>query len=691
MPYQIWPNKPEFLSPTVSHEYTMFGGNSGMFLSGPGYMYLIFGGLAGAILGFGLLGFMVGFGLRVLRDRPFWALFILYFLVRFLSGGDAFDGLYVLTLMAGLIPARLLALLFRGVVVRRGHGSGYAGAHIRVGGPVGRASLVRDRAAGSATNLGGLTSRRQESDNGVASRVPVVADASVGARGTTVGQAPRARITRRVVRNLESMPELIGIYVRSRSSRRASALLVTRVIGLLLGVAATALVARSLLPAGFATFSLAITLSTLTILATDFGVSPIVVREIHSGNPKDLLPTVAAMRTALGLFGGTVALIVAFALTHKSGGFLVCAIILATAPLAGLGTAMIFAQATSRIYAYSGFLLLQSVMWTVTAVALYAAHATEYVWALGFALSSVITGLCVYGYRWTAFRGGKVDFRLAKTLMKEAWMVGLATFIILAYHRLDYLILYAIEPANVTGIYAAAFRLLDQAFLVPTALVVVAVPRIAGNRHSLSSSGTRQDSYRFVLLIASVLTILIFAAPEFLLHLAFGPAYTGAANLVRILAFCLPAMACSLMAFQLNIVDRRTRPQCLIAGAVLAVTGVITVPLILVLGSTGAAIATVCTECLAALWFVWLDRVTWSFDPRGWKIGNIVTSWNLRWLAVMSACGVAAYCLRGNEIAAESTAIIVGIAGALLTDLVPRGIWKENGHSGTATSSVKGT
>src|SRR5439155_20307107 len=40
IPSQLWPGKPAWLSYVVALRYTQFGGNSGLFLSGPGYCFI---------------------------------------------------------------------------------------------------------------------------------------------------------------------------------------------------------------------------------------------------------------------------------------------------------------------------------------------------------------------------------------------------------------------------------------------------------------------------------------------------------------------------------------------------------------------------------------------------------------------------------------------------------------------------
>lgn len=97
IPYQIWPDKPDWLSATVTHYYLAFGGQAGIFLSGPGYVYIIGGPVAIAIT-FLALGFATSIALDRFSRNSMISLLVVYFFVRFSFGGDAFDVLHVMSL-----------------------------------------------------------------------------------------------------------------------------------------------------------------------------------------------------------------------------------------------------------------------------------------------------------------------------------------------------------------------------------------------------------------------------------------------------------------------------------------------------------------------------------------------------------------------------------------------------------------
>jgi hypothetical protein len=115
IPHQWWPNKPDWLANNITEHYLGIGGG-GLFLSGPGYAFVIFGGLIGVGACFLILGGASALTFVRLRPASIATTLLAYFLVRFFfGGGDAFDGFHVL----GLALVVCFATLVAGVV-RRG-------------------------------------------------------------------------------------------------------------------------------------------------------------------------------------------------------------------------------------------------------------------------------------------------------------------------------------------------------------------------------------------------------------------------------------------------------------------------------------------------------------------------------------------------------------------------------------------
>jgi O-antigen/teichoic acid export membrane protein len=107
IPHQLWPEKPKWLSAEVSQGYTNFGASgAGFFLSGPGYLIIVFGTAAAVPLVFLLLGFGSESVFRRMAEPSIWTVLIAYFLTRFYFAGDAFDAFHTLGLCLVVLLGR---------------------------------------------------------------------------------------------------------------------------------------------------------------------------------------------------------------------------------------------------------------------------------------------------------------------------------------------------------------------------------------------------------------------------------------------------------------------------------------------------------------------------------------------------------------------------------------------------------
>lgn len=113
VPSQVWAGKPTPVSAEISRRKLGFGA-SGMFLSGPGYMSVLFRVSAVRALLWTSLGFGIALALarqRITTRGVLRAALLLYFLIRFWSGGDAFDGFHVVGIGLAAEGAAQLARL----------------------------------------------------------------------------------------------------------------------------------------------------------------------------------------------------------------------------------------------------------------------------------------------------------------------------------------------------------------------------------------------------------------------------------------------------------------------------------------------------------------------------------------------------------------------------------------------------
>lgn len=116
VPHQLWPEKPEWLGNELTEYYLGVGGG-GLFISGPGYGLVIFGGVLGMGLAFVVLGAGSAALYRRFEPASAAAAFLTYFFARFFfGGGDAFDAFHVIGLCLVLAAAAALGAIARAVL-----------------------------------------------------------------------------------------------------------------------------------------------------------------------------------------------------------------------------------------------------------------------------------------------------------------------------------------------------------------------------------------------------------------------------------------------------------------------------------------------------------------------------------------------------------------------------------------------
>lgn len=446
---------------------------------------------------------------------------------------------------------------------------------------------------------------------------------------------------------------------------------VARVVGLGLGIIATGLVGRSLGPSRYATFSLGLTLIIFTNMVSDFGMAPIVIRDLNQNPEPGLIRSITIMRSCLGTLGGAICVCIAYGMTSSGRDFVTCVLLLMTAPLAGLTTGEIVAQARARYSLLASFMILQSLLWVATAGLLYALHSDDHEWAIGFAGSSVVTALVVWGWARSQSRHfGRATLQVIKRVLSESWYVGAGTLVVLAYHRVDYLLLYVLRSRQTTGLYGASFRIIDQVLLVPFAFTTAFLPALA--RVEIDRGARRRyllAAYRLVIIVSAALALLLFASPELWVRMAFGDAYKTAAPFLRVLAFALPGLSISYLSFQSGIVFRRSRSVFLSTLGVLVSTTALTVLLVRSFGSMGAAVSTVITESVAAISLTWIayrgevrsqdGAVLAQFRSLSSALHRL---WISRFLLVLTIAGGCAWLLRTRQLLAlVSASIIYGV------------------------------
>jgi O-antigen/teichoic acid export membrane protein len=244
-----------------------------------------------------------------------------------------------------------------------------------------------------------------------------------------------------------------------------------------------AVVARSVGPSTYGIYAAATGFSTILYFFTDLGSSSVVVREASDAAGRERA-VAAFVHTRLLLivltcmFGAALVPLV-FDDAARSAAYLALAVLVFSGPSIASPLGQI--DGSMRLYRTSAVIQgAAQLLLTVGLVLLVAdPEAVELVGALVLA-AAISTAWVVVGLQ-TQLRElpSRVDHRAVRSMLRSVGLLGLSGVLVTVYYRIDGLLLLRISGAHEAGLYAAAYRLLDQAKILPAVVLVPVAPLLA--------------------------------------------------------------------------------------------------------------------------------------------------------------------------------------------------------------------
>lgn len=205
--------------------------------------------------------------------------------------------------------------------------------------------------------------------------------------------------------------------------------------------------------------------------------------------------------------------------------------------------------------------------------------------------------------------------QLGVPLARSAVAIGLVSVIGLLHFRGDAILLSLLVPAEDVGIYAVAFRFIDQAFVIPGLFVAAVFPILTRLVHEGPGRADAAINRTFqVLALGSLvlaLGVLTLAGP--IVHLIAGPEFEPAVRPARILALSLPFIFCAPVFYSLCIAVNRQRALVWMGLASLGLNVALNLLLIPRYSYNGAAAATVVSEGVSFAGSAWIARRNVTF------------------------------------------------------------------------------
>jgi O-antigen/teichoic acid export membrane protein len=422
------------------------------------------------------------------------------------------------------------------------------------------------------------------------------------------------------------VPTLARHATRQRASRDILMQVGVRVLNLALGVVVTALVVRTLGQAGYGEWSTLFVVITLVGYFSNFGMEGVALREAARTPELEHEWIGAAIMLRLVMLAPvmltSLAVIVALERSHEM--LVAGLILLVSMPFGGVGALSLLFQLRVDNRIPMLVLTLRSVLWGVAVIVIHATGGDMVALAIAMAatnaIGSVVQAVAAMrlGARWP-----RPSRKRLQPLLRVGIPIGVAGLLVIAYARIDQLIVYIVAGSKEAGLYGAVYNVLEQSHFVPISILTTLAPVLAA-----SWPGDRERLLRTARFTAELLAIGSFGALAFSLAAAepflstiFGPEFASAWAALPILAgafvlICFGYLNGNLL-LVLGLQTRLLRIS--VAALVLNVIGnLILVPLV---GYIGAAWMTLATEGLV---FVLAARlVLRALELRRYPLGRI--------------------------------------------------------------------
>lgn len=388
---------------------------------------------------------------------------------------------------------------------------------------------------------------------------------------------------------------------------------VGRIINTALGLASTAILARLLGSANYGVYSVLLSYGVMFQIAADYGLYLLLTQKIgqDSSAKQHAIPPIFTLRVLLLIVSFVVGVTLALFLPAINTNLPALLLILAGLTFQSISQlCMGIYQANRSVAAATagdtvgrlaqiaglGWLLLQSHTLTSAGSPVMTA-------ALLFGVGTLVA-LAIHLKYLPDRRHFKMVFSTAalKSMVRESWPLAAILVLNTIYFRIDMLMLPIWREAAEIGLYALAYRLIENTLFFPAMVGGLLLPHLSHAFHQRQGAHAQQlvaQALRVVTTVAAITAVVFIAAPREILTFIAGHQFAPAAPLLQILTLALVVMFFGNI-FGFTLVAQKQSKFLLKLYLVLVVVNIlanrVAIP---ALGATGAALSTLLTEIIA--------------------------------------------------------------------------------------------
>ncbi|MEM5815949.1 MAG: flippase, partial [Candidatus Aenigmatarchaeota archaeon] len=200
----------------------------------------------------------------------------------------------------------------------------------------------------------------------------------------------------------------------------------------------------------------------------------------------------------------------------------------------------------------------------------------------------------------------------AISLLKDSWPLSLSGLVIMVYMRIDHIMIKEMLGAEAVGQYAAAVRISEAWYFVPTVISSSLFPAII-NAKKVSEElyyARLQKLYNLMVWIAISVALPMTFLSDWVVNLLYGKAYSQAGDVLMIHIWA-GVFVGLLVASGKWFINENLQILAFLrnfSGAVLNI--VLNFILIPIYGINGAAVSTLISYSFSALWFDYFNKKT---------------------------------------------------------------------------------
>jgi O-antigen/teichoic acid export membrane protein len=435
----------------------------------------------------------------------------------------------------------------------------------------------------------------------------------------------------------------------ARATRDVVRQLGGRVFNLALGVVVTVVVARALGESGFGEWSSVLVVVQIAAYLADLGLEQVGVRHAAAEPEREAewIGATVALRAVVSLPATLVSIVVALLIADNDEMALAGLLVSLTILLSGPNTVRALLQLRLRNDVNVAVVTFSSLTWGAAAIAVAATGGGLVPLALAFLLSAIATTVLqvVLGLR---AGGAKVigSRHLWRPLARIGLPLATAGVLVLAYARIDQILVLELVGAREAGLYAVVYRILEQAHFLPLTVSMTLLPLVSA-AHPSEPARVRellQTTADYLALVSLPALGVALAASGPAIELLFGSEFAAAAPALPVLMGAFVLICFGYLSGNMVVVLGLQRRFLRYAVLGLVVNVGLNLVLLPRYGFMAAAWTTLGTELLVVglAWRAVLGEL--RFRPRLGRIGRAVLASAVMTLALLGlrALGVPA-------------------------------------------------